>query len=328
MRITKILSYASHASYIMLASAAAQTNANITTLFQLETNGTWFENLIVRPNGQILATRIDVPELWTIDPSSPNTGSRLHTIPNAKSLLGIVSLSNDIYAIVAGNFSIPNVKPTKGSFGIWQVDLQDTTTTHPPAKQIVHIPEAEFLDGLIQFNNDLLLVTDATKGVIWRVDIHTGAYSTALSHPLMRPEPGQAVPVGVNGVKVHDGHVYFSSTTQEILARVPVAEHDASPTGEVEVVGGGIVVDDFWILGDGSVYVATNTGNSVLKMSPGGSVRKVAGNAFRLEVAGSTAVVAAKDADGDVLYVTTAGGLVAPVGCKMVEPAKVVAIRV
>lgn len=334
--LSTVLGYSALLLSALVGSAGASTQDNnknntVSTIFQLDSNGTWFENLAIRQNGHILATRIDVPEIWSIDPSaSPDhAGSRLYSMPDVKSLLGIVEIEHDVYAVVAGNFSIEKVQPTKGSFAVWRVDLSADDPSDIQAKLITRIPEAEFLDGMTRFNEDLLLVTDAIKGVIWRVDLKTGEYSQAISDASMVPESGQPVPVGVNGVKVHDNHVYFSSTTQEIFARVPVDAKDASPTGDVEILASGFVVDDFWLLEDGSVYAATNTLNSILKISPdGGNVRQVAGNAFRLTVAGSTAVVMGHDRDGSVLYVTTAGGQVAPVLCKTVEPAKVVAIRV
>lgn len=305
-------------------ASSNSSDDTVSTVFQLQDNGTWFENLVVRQNGHLLATRIDVPEVWTIDPNADNVGSRLSTIPNTTSLLGITEIEQDVYAVVAGNFSIEKVQSTPGSYSIWTVDLSGAKANTPKTRLLTAIPEAEFLDGLIPFGKDLCLVSDAQKGAIWRVNVRTGEYSQALSHPNMAPADGQPVPVGVNGIKIRDNYVYYSTTTRQILARVPVDEN-ASAAGDVEDVVSGLIVDDFWLLEDGTAYLATNTLNSVVKVLPGGGVMVVAGNAFRTDVAGSTAV--AMSWDQEVLYVTTAGAQVQPVMCQTIEPAKIVAVR-
>ena len=112
-----------------------------------------------------------------------------------------------------GNFSIEKVQATKTSFVVWRVDLSDTTDIQ--SKLITRIPEAELLDGMVCFSEDLLL--GATKDVVWRLNIKTGEYFQAVFRTSMAPESGQPIPVGVNGIKTHDNHLYFSSTTQKIL---------------------------------------------------------------------------------------------------------------
>ena len=61
----------------------------------------------------------------------------------------------------------------------------------------------------------------------------------------------------------------------------------------------------------------------MIKVSPEGRVRLLAGNQFMLAVGGPTA--AALDQERSVLYVATSGAQFAPVMGRM-EPAKIVAI--
>ncbi|PNP37751.1 hypothetical protein TGAMA5MH_10352 [Trichoderma gamsii] len=62
------------------------------TLFQLDSQPTWFENISIRSNGTILATCLDVPELWAIDPCT-STGKLVLSLPaspaTANALTGI-----------------------------------------------------------------------------------------------------------------------------------------------------------------------------------------------------------------------------------------------
>ena len=307
-----------------LGAQVSDNNNSVKTVFQLTQNETWFENLVVRPNGKILATRIDVPELWSIDQSdnTKNAGSLLYTFPNATSLLGITEIAHDNYAIVAGNFSLSTIKSTPGSYAVWTIDVSNKDK-EPKAELLAPIPGGEFLDGMVPFGKDLLLIADAAKGVIWRLNRRTGESSEALSHSLMLPADGQPIPVGVNGLKIRENYIYFTSTTQEIFGRIPIDEN-ASATGDLEIITSGFVVDDFLLLEDGTAYLTTNTMNSILKVSPQGSVQLLAGNAFKMTVAGSTAAVMSHDQS--TLYVTTSGALIAPVMCEKTEPGKIVAV--
>ncbi|KAH8424291.1 uncharacterized protein LDX57_002043 [Aspergillus melleus] len=293
------------------------------TVFQLERNGSWFENLAVRSDGRLLATRIDAPELWSIEPninsSHPGHGSLLVTFPGAMSTLGITEIDSDVFAVVAGNISLPNIIPTPGSFVIWTVDL---TQKAPSTQVLAHMPSGEFLDGMTKFSDDFLLISDASKGVIWRLNVRTGEYSVALSFASMVPAAGQPVMVGVNGLKVLGNYVYYTSTSQEIYARIPT-DNNATAVGSAEIITSGFTFDGFALMADGTAYLTTNPQNEVIKVSSEGRVRLLAGNQFMLAVGGPTA--AALDKERSVLYVATSGAQFAPVMGRM-EPAKIVAI--
>ncbi|GIK04005.1 hypothetical protein Aspvir_008080 [Aspergillus viridinutans] len=180
------------------------------------------------------------------------------------------------------------------------------------------------LNGIVQFNENPLLITDSAKGVIWRLDVRTGVYAQALSDASMLPAAGQPYAVGVNGIDVRGKYVYYTSTTQMLFCRVPV-NSVAAATGPVEVIASGITPDDLVVGSDGAAYITTNPDNGLVKVDPKGRVRLVAGNQFMIAVGGSTAVAGNKD--GSVLYVTTSGGQFSPILGKLIEPAKVVAIH-
>ncbi|KAB8229519.1 uncharacterized protein BDW43DRAFT_288144 [Aspergillus alliaceus] len=310
---------------LALPYAPRTTGSPVSVTFQFNRNGTWLENLAVRPNGELLVTRLDVPELWLVNPATNNAkeaGSLLYSFPNATSLLGITEIDTDVYAVVVGNFSISTVTSTQGSYSIWSIDL---SSSKPTAKVLAPIPEAKFPNGIVRFGQDLLLITDSAKGVIWRLSLSTGEFSQALSDTTMLPAEGQPNAVGVNGIDVRGKYVYYTSTTQMLYARVPVDEK-ATATGPVEIIASSFTPDDFMLTRDGSAYISTNPQNGVVKVDPHGRVKLLAGNAFKIEVGGSTAVASSRD--GSVLYVTTSGAQFSPILGKTIEPAKVVAVRV
>lgn len=89
-----------------------------------------------------------------------------------------------------------------------------------------------------------------------------------------------------------------------------------------------IFVDDFTFAPDGVLWAASNDGNTVVAVSPGGrKVEAVAGAKNQLTIAGGTATVFGRTRrDGKVLYVCTAGGLDASVNGTLTESGKVVAV--
>lgn len=136
------------------------------------------------------------------------------------------------------------------------------------------------------------------------------------------PPPGQAVQVGVNGLKIWQNYVYYTSTSHEIFARVPV-DGNATAVGPVEIITSGFSFDDFILTPNGTAYLSTNPQNEVIQVSPQGRVRLFAGNQFMLSVGGSTAI--AVNHEHSIMYVATSGAQFAPVLGRM-EPAKVAAI--
>ena len=309
-----------------LTPTTNRTTASTSTVFQLDKNNTWFENLVVRPNGSLLATRLDVPDLWSISPGSNNSagsGRPLYTFPNASSLVGIAQVDIDTYIVVAGNVSLSTFTAAPSSFAIWTIDLTDSDA--PVARRITHMPEADFLDGITRFNKDIFLIADTAKGEIWRLNITNRDYSTDISKSVLLPASSASNKIGVNGLKVRKGYVYFTSTTKAIYGRIPVNK-DAIQVGPVEIITSGFTLDDFYLAQDGRAYLATNSENRLFEVSPLGEVLLVAGGLNELTVAGLTAVASSQD--GKTLYVTTNGGMSSPVSCALVEPAKIVAVRI
>ncbi|KAJ4323097.1 hypothetical protein N0V84_004497 [Fusarium piperis] len=300
------------------------------TLFQLPSKPTWFENISIRPNGTILATRLDVPEVWAVDPAT-SSGSLSFRIPLPKdlpsqALTGICALRPDVFAIGAGIYDMAGGTGAKaGSFSVWLADL---TGQEPNVTKVADTPEIAMINGMATWDENTVLVTDCLNGKVYKLDVTSGAYEIALQDETMEIPPGAPFQVGINGLKVHRTteqiHVYYTTTTRYSVYRMPVT-HELKPAGPVETLAAGVVPDDLVVARDGTVYLCTNVTNTVARISPdGGDVATVAGEAKTMTLAGSTACVFG---EGErVLYVATAGGNAMPVDGKT-EPAKVVEVR-
>ncbi|PLB53616.1 hypothetical protein P170DRAFT_460015 [Aspergillus steynii IBT 23096] len=311
-------------SLILITAVAASPilsrDAEATTVFQFQANGTWIENLAILPGGDLLLTRMDEPELWRANPAD-GSGSLVHRFDQATALMGITHLHDDRYAVVVGNVTIADIgQPTPGSFSLWAVDL---AADAPQISPIVAIPEAGWLNGMTRLDDEsrTLLVADSRNGVIWKVKPSSGEYEVALSGHSLEPN---AQSLGVNGVHAVGMTVYYTSSSLSSLFRVAL-DAQGHAAGPVEtVVASDPPSDDFALASDGTAYLMANGNNLVQRVSSTGELSTLAGSKDSSLVAGPSA--GQVSADGSILYVVTCGGHIAPPQGRQ-EPAKVVAIK-
>ncbi|KAI0472639.1 NHL repeat-containing protein [Xylariaceae sp. FL0804] len=262
-----------------------------------EAPGAWVENLAVRPNGDLLATRFDAPELWSVDVSGSRTAARVAVFDRCVQSAGIVELRPDVFAVVTGNFTFAD-GATAGSWGIRKVDFTTAAggkSTDPAVSTIAMLPDAQFLNGMTKLNDDTLLVGDMTQGLVYKVAVSTGKYSVVARDPSMAPVADAPLPAGIDGLRYHDGFLYFSNIYGRTFNRLAVDPATGAP---LTIGGGGggpdvvqvlfrdMAADDF-AFKNGTAYVATNDDDTVVRVDPGQGhhVTKVA------DVNGSTSVV-------------------------------------
>ncbi len=292
-------------------------------VFQLADIGTWFENIAVRPSGTLLATRLDVAELWEIDPAT-GSGSALVTFPEPlKSLTGITEVSPDVFAVGAGQYNL-GAGTVAASFGVYLVDLNSAS---PVPKLVTQIPEAGLINGMTTWGADILLVGDSEFGALYKVDVAAGTYTKLLADETMGSPEEAPLQIGINGIKRLGNHLYFTNSMRQTIFRVPL-DANAAATGPVETVVSGLPLDDLAFDEAGTAYVTTHVGNSIVTVTPGAKEGVVsAGSADSLELAGCTAAAfGRRPGDKKALYVVTCGALTMPVKGEETEPAKIVAV--
>lgn len=100
---------------------ASTAVASVSTLFSLPAIPSWLENLTIRPSGNtILATRLDVPQLWSIDIPT-GEGTVLANAPSSAALVGITQRlpsssprrqdEDEVYYIAGVNYTSTGVAP-------------------------------------------------------------------------------------------------------------------------------------------------------------------------------------------------------------------------
>lgn len=315
------------ASLALLPSIVSSTHfpLNVTTLHDFGFPS-WLENLAIRCNGAILTTRLDIPMLYQVD---HKTGDAVEVaVWNATErfgALGIAEGAPDVFYVILAAFTDDEFVKTSGVNSIFKVDMNTfelapdgTVDSNATVTLLTDIPEADFLNGMATLDAEHIYVGDVYSGVVYLVDTATGDYQLAVNDTLMKfSVDGSAAPtnLGSNGLKVRDGHLYWTNTARGFLARIPVGS-DGLPTGASEIVATNVPrADDFQFRDDGTVFIAQNQYDT-LSVAWGVEGTKVpvmaqaiVGNNVSTTLAGVTSPKFGRtQADLNRLYLSTSGG--------------------
>lgn len=305
---------------------ATQLPARLVTQFP---SLAWLENIATRPNGDLLITELTPkPILYTIiDPASSSPIVQVihdFSANSTQSLLGITEISPDVFVLVAATGSI-------GPFAVWKIDFNPKSG--PRIQEITQLAGAKLPNGVANLPgcSQRVLVADSFGGLVWSVDIATKEVQVAVQVPEMAPPSNTADrnPVGINGIKVHDGHLYWTNSVLSTVYRIKINSNGTvHNNAKVEVVAkfDASFVDDFVIDHRGVVFAMALADNQIWAASsnPGGITVPVVGGRNSSTVAGATAGSMGRWKDDmHVLYVITSG---AGAGGTVVEGGKCVAV--
>ncbi|KAK7977237.1 hypothetical protein PG988_004727 [Apiospora saccharicola] len=347
-------------------------------LFQFEHDGTWIENVAARANGDLLFTVLQpAPQLFSLtavqsgDPQS----TQLFQFPNMTGVLGITEVSPDVFVVAGGNFK-GTATPILGTFSLWRVSLVDADISceinciyggkKPSFDKLMDLPDKVYPNGLTSVPDrpGVILVADS-MGSLLRIDVTSNKTDTVAAIPEMAPVQGWPFLMGINGIKIYNGHVYWSNSFAATMYRMAIdADGFAVPatssttslpatttkddagtptftattevgnnnstdvTVETVVTMPITFMDDFAIDEDGTLWITTNPNNTVIAYNQDtGKSAVVAGSQQQAAMAGANAAVFGRtSSDSHMLYVVTAGGLTSPINGSFIEPAKIVAI--
>lgn len=93
-----------------------QTVRNITQF----PDGTFVENIAIRSNGQALVTLLSAPELHLVDLDHGGCPHLIHQFPEVTGVLGIAEVEDDVFAVIAGNFSLTTLQGTQGLYSMYR----------------------------------------------------------------------------------------------------------------------------------------------------------------------------------------------------------------
>jgi len=274
--------------------------------------GSQIENLAFRPSGKVLAVVYTTPTIYEV-PIIANSNPRL--IATFQNTLGVSSIAYsskpDVYYVITGNFSFQTLSPTPGSYAIHRLSF-DTRTDKPSTREIARLDAISQPNGMVHVpNTPYVLIADSRAGFIFRFNTRTLELAKYFDHPLLKPN-GTFLVLGVNGIKLSRGYLYFSNTNQQLVARIKASGTERSLSGTPEIVASGMPVDDFTVNDfNGDLYLAEPGDLNAL-----GVVRNRGDSTTPITLVGGqnttsllfpTAVIWAKNAQGRLLIVSNSG---------------------
>lgn len=292
----------------LIGSAFAQHNVSITQIFNFTTYID-IENSHLRSNGQILLTTFSNASIYSFDPASPSPSAELVAhLPGATAATGIAAIGNDIFAVIGG---------VRGSYQytnetIYILDFSQNST-NPTITIAATLPNAVMLNGMAALTSDptIVLACDSRLGAIWKIDTKTGNVTQPILSTLLQAPINATIPIGINGLKIFDGYVYFTDTEAFTYGRIPISAA-GEQAGDIEILAtvsaaekaAGYDWDDFVMdQSTGMAFVATPGTPSVITGITVEGVQSVAVNSS--VIVNPTSLVIA--ADNKTVYVTTRG---------------------
>ena len=269
------------------ASSFPVTGAHIAAHFNF-TAGQQPENITLEPDGDADVTFAFAHQVARVTPQGKVT--ILATLPAATS--GTAAASG-IVRTWDGTLYVNYLTIGGTGSGIWRISRTGS------AEQVAALPGAGFLNGLaLDPGTGALFTVDSFNGTVLKVWPRTGKTEVWASGQDLQPTtPGG---FGVNGLKVHDGSVWVTNSSQGTLLRIPILPDGAA--GPTVVAATGLAsIDDFSFTGYGDTVLAAQPGlNQVDLITPGGAAQAVLTAADGLSGPSSVAV------SGRTVYVTSA----------------------
>jgi hypothetical protein len=139
------------------------------------------------------------------------------------------------------------------------------------------------------------------------MDTRTGNASVILRDETMAANTNEGPLLGINGLKVHGGHVYYVNTPNRIFCRMPVNATTGHALGPREIIARNVLADDFAISPEGVAYLAGLRDNIVTRVFVNGTREVVAGHANSTALMSATSAAFGRNLSAGSLYITTGG---------------------
>ncbi|MCJ1446302.1 MAG: hypothetical protein MMC23_006807 [Stictis urceolatum] len=271
---------------------------------------TFFENIAFRSNGHLLLNALTSPSIYTLDPHPPFLTPQLLTqIPDANGLTGIAEPFPDLFVVNAAVWNLSNLTAAPNTTAVWAVDLRSPGEV---GLRKVVAPKGDVkLNGMEE--KGVVLIADSL-GAVWSVDVLSGETEVVTRDELLKPE-AQGAPLGVNGLHVRDGWLYFSSSGKRTFARVRI-DSQGRKVGNVQVVArleaenGALldrVYDDFAFDRRGNAWITAHD-NLLAVVTPEGKQRVLfEGNQTLFDEPTNAVFGRGSEEEERTLYVTTGG---------------------
>ncbi|KAI6785493.1 uncharacterized protein J7T54_007136 [Emericellopsis cladophorae] len=265
---------------------AHDPNLRDTVLLDQLPSDMWTEGMVVRPNGDVLTTRLEEPDMFSIDIATAahfenDDGTvrprLLKRFPDANGCFNLCALEGtkrEEYAVVTGFADL--ARGQFHSWALWRMALPpDEGDDKAEYTKIMDIPDAGFLMGIVPVSDSIVAIADSIQGRIWRVDLARSECSVLFEDPSLAA-PSEASIFGINKLRFSERFGWFTNTGTGKLYRFPIERtddgKDIKPVGDVVELAADLEnADGLVITPDGSsAYVCSYTAGHLWRIDTDG----------------------------------------------------------
>lgn len=310
--------------YLLSLTPTLANSAELPVEVIVNVDGTAFENLAVRSNGQILATTaFPGPDVYLIDPQCQFPPTRVASVPSTSGAYGIQELDEDVFYVIGGNYSIPDAQAVPDSYFLYEVDMReirmgDDGSIIVPAQTSLAASLAQMTqpNGMTR-HGDSLLIADSIQGAVYKVDVKDGGSPTlAIQDPTMEPNLNSVSfgIFGINGLRAYEQTLFYCNSGFFKMYQIPL-NLDGTAAGPAQLIAEDCHCDDFAVAPWSDLYVASPE-SVVLDVDVRTGEQAVLagsyGNGTSSDVPGGSSAQFARSVDGGrtdygTLYVTVNG---------------------
>lgn len=241
--------------------------AMVETLAVLEQNPAALEAIEIGPNGTLYITNDVDGTILTMD----RDGQNVKRIVLADNHPQVLLLTADGGMVVTAHAKAPDYSGlARGKFDLTNLDTAVLVLDRAgKLKRRFAGPAKSFFNGIARVREGLYLVADSTGGSLWQFDLKASKLEPWFTDTSLESAAGKGKFGGSNGIKVHEGWVYY--TSRGAMWKVKIGR-DGKPEGvavQHSTRGG----DDFDVATDGSIYIAGY--KNLLRIALDGSVSTV-----------------------------------------------------
>lgn len=221
------------------------------------------EALAFRPNGKLLVNLL-APDASTYQVDvAEGCAKKVTTVEGINALYGIAEIEPDQFYVAGGRINLRESTREIGSFSVYHLNLTSFDNTGSViAEKVSSFPKAT-LNGIwtLDATAGLILATDSTNGVIYRLDVNTGENEIVIDDPVLKIPENATVSLGPNGIETRDGYLYVTNLAAGAFSRVPI-DSTGVQTGPGVVLArnpGGAAGGDDWVFDAvGNAFVGEN----------------------------------------------------------------------
>jgi len=198
-----------------------QTPARSSKVIYQFANGTGVSQLLVRPNGNILVSLADVPNVYEIDTSSANSTSTLvHAFTSGSRIVAMTDYAPDHIAVVVTS---PN-RTAENTATLWSIRLD--LTTGPKIATVAELYDGAYFVSLTKFLTGQIFAAHSA-GSIWHIDMADGKMRGVVTDKSMEQT--------IAGIRFHQPHIYYVNRDKGLFYRIEV-NATGNAVGPVEMI--------------------------------------------------------------------------------------------